>query len=89
MTVPRTSYDRESKSLFTKLAYHLVHAKVYEPKRRLCGGRMGWVRHRFPIKNGISWRDVMIAESLRQNVLFKLVRLEKESEDGSSPQPSA
>lgn len=35
-----------------------MHAKTYEPNKRWCGGSYGWVCHRFPVKNGISWLDV-------------------------------
>ena len=35
---------------------------VYEPKQRLSGGKFGWVRHRFPIRGGISSRQTMIAD---------------------------
>lgn len=38
----------------------MMNAKTYEPEPRLAGGRFGYVRHRFPIKNGISIREVML-----------------------------
>lgn len=38
----------------------IMSSKTYEPKPRLVGGRFGFVRHRFPIKGGISLRDVML-----------------------------
>lgn len=47
-----------------------MHEKRYEPVKR---NKDGWryVGHRFPIKGGISLRDVMIAESMRHNAFLK------------------
>ena len=57
-----------------EMSKRVFHAKVYEPKKRLCGGHYGWVQHRFPVKDGISWRDVMIANSFAPNPLLELFR---------------
>ena len=43
----------------------------YEPHKRKCGGVDGWVAHRFPIKGGISARDVMAAQLGEPNALLK------------------
>jgi len=48
---------------------------IYEPRRRWCGGTYGWVAHRFPVKNGISMRDVLLQQLLDQHPLMKAVRL--------------
>jgi len=44
--------------------------KNIEPQKRLVGGSFGWAAHRFPIKGGISWRDVMIRDMARPHPLF-------------------
>lgn len=36
----------------------IMRRPIYEPKPRWCGGVFGYVAHRFPIKGGISMRDV-------------------------------
>lgn len=47
--------------------------RCYEPKERLCGGEFGFVRHRFPIKDGISLKEVMHQELIKanRNILFE------------------
>lgn len=52
----------------------------YEPTKRWCGGSYGWVMHRFPIKGGISPREVMVRNFTASNAL--LLRL-KEKEAGA------
>jgi len=49
--------------------------KVCEPKKRLVGGSYGWACHRFPIKGGISYRDIILIEACRPNPLLKLVQI--------------
>lgn len=49
----------------------LWHERVYEPKKRLFEGRYQWARHRFPIKGGITFRDVVRADFLKANVLIR------------------
>lgn len=44
---------------------------VYEPKERLCGGVYGFVRHRFPIRGGITSSDVMADNLRRHNALLR------------------
>ena len=57
------------------MAYPFVsalHAKVYEPvKRRKGSTRPEWIRHRFPIKGGISWRAALARDCMSHNVLLK------------------
>jgi len=53
------------------------HAKCVEPVKRNKDG-LQWIIHRFPIKGGISIRDMMIREASRPNLLLKLVRLKDE-----------
>lgn len=48
--------------------------KVYEPKKRWCGGHYGWVRHRFPIKDGISYREVLTFNLFAPNPLLELFK---------------
>lgn len=38
-----------------------------EPARRLCGGYFGWVYHRFPIKGGITPREVRATDVRKWN----------------------
>ena len=38
----------------------IMRRPIYEPKPRWCGGVFGYVAHRFPIKGGISTRDVLM-----------------------------
>jgi hypothetical protein len=37
-----------------------LDCRCYEPQKRLVGGEYGWAKHRFPIKNGINFREVMV-----------------------------
>lgn len=46
-----------------------LRAKVYEPQQRNKDG-MRWIAHRFPIKGGISMRDVMLREACRRSAVF-------------------
>lgn len=48
--------------------------RCIEPRRRLVGGSFGWAVHRFEIKGGISWRDVMLEDARRPNPLLWLLR---------------
>ena len=41
----------------------IMRQPVYEPRKRWCGGRYGWVAHRFPVKGGISMCDVWMQQS--------------------------
>ena len=48
----------------------LMRSPVYEPKKRWCGGTYGWVMHRFPVKDGLSFREVLmrnLASSMYQD----------------------
>jgi hypothetical protein len=38
----------------------IMRRPIYEPKPRWCGGVFGYVAHRFPIRDGISVRDVLV-----------------------------
>ena len=51
----------------------LFRAKIVEPNMRNKDG-MRWIVHRFPIKGGISLRDVVVIEASRPNPLLKLGR---------------
>lgn len=55
--------------------YELMHAKCYEPQKRKHGStKSEWIRHRFPIKGGISMRDVMLSDfAARRNPIFDLI----------------
>ncbi len=49
-----------------------VHAKVYEPVKRRHGSRQPeWVRHRFPIKGGISWAIHAKIKECRKDFIHK------------------
>jgi len=37
-----------------------LDSRCYEPKKRFVGGEYGWAKHKFPIKGGINFREVMI-----------------------------
>jgi hypothetical protein len=50
-----------------------MHATVYEPNPRLCGGEFGYVVHRFAIKGGLSWRDVMLRQATNSPRLLRLM----------------
>jgi hypothetical protein len=56
-----------------------MHSKCIEPKPRRCGGRFGYVWHRFPIKGGVSWREVMWKQAGRPNPLFEMVKIKEEA----------
>lgn len=49
-------------------------AKCYEPMELMCAGKFGYVRHRFPIKNGITIRDVMYRQITASNSLLARLR---------------
>jgi hypothetical protein len=59
-------------SAFGRLAQSL-HDKRFEPRQRNKDG-MRWIGHRFPIKGGISMRDVWMREMCRPNPLLRLVK---------------
>jgi len=44
----------------TKDIMDILNAKTIEPQKRWFGGKYGWARHRFPIKDGISSREAMV-----------------------------
>jgi hypothetical protein len=56
--------------------YPTYHEKVFEPVKRNKDG-LQWIMHRFPIKGGISQRDIMLIEARRPNPLMKLVKLQE------------
>ena len=41
-------------------------SKRVEPKPRMVGGKFGYAFHKYPIKNGVSWED-LIAKSVEKN----------------------
>jgi hypothetical protein len=44
-----------------------LNRRCYEPKKRLVNGKYGWAKHRFPIKGGISFREVLIRNLYEPN----------------------
>jgi len=55
--------------------------RCYEPQKRLVGGEYGWAHHRFPIKGGINFREVMIRSLYEPHGTSLLKQLmEKEDE---------
>ena len=44
--------------------------RCYEPVQRNKDG-MRWIRHRFPIKGGITWRDVLHQDMMGTNALYR------------------
>ena len=75
---PRPIADHErapERKPFYQIWHEVINAKCYEPKPRLCAGHYGYVRHRFPVKNGLNWREVFVLEqSLHKNPLFEMIR---------------
>ena len=52
-----------------------MNARIVEPQKRLKGNPFPeWVVHRFPIKGGISLRDVWLMDMARPNPLLKLLQ---------------
>lgn len=51
----------------------VMHAKCYEPQKRKHGStEPKWIRHRFPIKGGISLHDTMLKDFAAQiNPMFE------------------
>jgi hypothetical protein len=46
----------------------------FEPVKRNKDG-LQWIMHRFPIKGGISMRDIWLIEMSKPNQLMKMVRI--------------
>ena len=65
-------------SVYTQIG-RILREKNTEPKQRLVGGRFGWAVHRFPIKGGISWVDIMLGA---RNHLFDRIKLPETSSEG-------
>jgi len=40
----------------------IMRRPIYEPRPRRCAGVYGYVAHRFPVKDGISMREVMMRQ---------------------------
>lgn len=57
------------------IVYDYLTAKRVEPKPRMCGGKFGYVYHKYPIKNGISVSDILAEQIAKNNEL--LDRLKK------------
>lgn len=51
----------------------MMRDKVYEPQQRNKDG-MRWIKHRFPIKGGISFREVMAHNFTADNKLIAIIR---------------
>ena len=61
------------------------HGKYYEPKeRKFAGSGVQFVGHRFPIKDGISLREVMVRRSFKRSPLLELFIKNKEQATGVS-----
>lgn len=50
--------------------------KCFEPVQRNKDGKR-WIRHRFPIKGGISLRDIMIKQVMKTNRLMEFFNANK------------
>lgn len=44
----------------------LLDVKCVEPKKRLVKGRFGWAVHKYPIKNGLTFRETVWKDWLEQ-----------------------
>ena len=53
-----------------------MHEKRFEPRPRNKDG-VHYVGHRFPIKGGISLRDVMVRQFCAPNPFFAAIEMEK------------
>jgi hypothetical protein len=54
----------------------LIREPCWEPEpRKFAGSGIQYVSHRFPIKGGISTRDVMIRSMSRSNPLFEMIKI--------------
>ena len=58
---------------------HSMHAKTWEPRRRNKDG-LQWINHRFPIKGGISFHEVLLEDmkgrnALVGNALLKIIKV--------------
>jgi hypothetical protein len=56
---------------FHQVLLDTINEKVYEPVQRNKDG-LRWIRHRFPIKNGISYREVMKEEVTKHNHMSRI-----------------
>jgi hypothetical protein len=54
---------------FPDLLMTSLTGKYYEPVQRNKDGKR-WIRHRFPIKGGISLRDIMVRQVTATNTLL-------------------
>jgi len=43
----------------------IMRRPIYEPRPRRCAGVYGYVAHRFPVKGGVSMREVMMRQVAR------------------------
>lgn len=59
---------------YIEQVHEIMNRKSIEPTPRLHGGRFGFARHRFPIKDGISLTDVMVMNLERPNALLERLR---------------
>jgi len=55
----------------TQIIQNTLEGKRVEPKQRLVGGHFGWAIHRFPIKGGITLREVMAQSIMQNNTLLR------------------
>lgn len=47
--------------------FAIFRVPCVEPVKRKHGNGSQWIAHRFPIKSGITWCDVMLIEASRPN----------------------
>ncbi len=51
---------------------YLTSMRCVEPKKRNKDG-LRWISHRFPIRNGITWREAMLRDMTEPNHLLRLL----------------
>lgn len=62
---------------YTDALLKCFHDRRVEPAQRLVGGRFGWAVHKYPIKDGISIQQMMLADFARASVLGKALFQQK------------
>ena len=58
---------------FSELVAEMFAKKSFEREPRLAKGHFGYVRHRFPIKDGISGYDVAVKNIEKNNPLYRML----------------
>lgn len=69
--------------MYAEIFHWMREARIYELREPKPGLRHNKspqiIQHRFPIKNGLTWRETMVRISQKRNLLLDLVRLEEPS----------